>query len=335
MEKSPDAFRTISEVADYLDTPAHVLRFWESRFPQIKPVKRAGGRRYYRPADVALLGGIRHLLHDEGLTIRGVQKILREQGVKHVSTLSGEDADAAFDAILDIAEGMDFPLSPPAPDEPRVVALSDWIEASTEAVYVGPVDLPQTDLSQVEAVLESAALTDTQSVGDADDALTSEAMALPDSELIITDEAAEDFNPDQASALDAMADSANPARKPAPSLQNTVATAQLDLFANLAMPEATSDLGEAASDYVAVDPLEVAAPAAPIAAAAPLATASLPLSADSPVEADDLPEQWLPATLRALRPGALAEKSALIRPLQARLAALQDRLTSAARLGRS
>ncbi|HMS95542.1 MAG TPA: MerR family transcriptional regulator, partial [Tabrizicola sp.] len=93
MEKSPDAFRTISEVADVLETPAHVLRFWESRFPQIKPVKRAGGRRYYRPSDVALLSGIKRLLHDEGLTIRGVQKILRDQGIKHVAGLSG-DQDA-------------------------------------------------------------------------------------------------------------------------------------------------------------------------------------------------------------------------------------------------
>ena len=94
MQKSPDAFRTISEVADHLDTPAHVLRFWESRFPQIRPVKRAGGRRYYRPSDVALLAGIRRLLHDEGLTIRGVQKILREQGVRHVAGLTEEEIAA-------------------------------------------------------------------------------------------------------------------------------------------------------------------------------------------------------------------------------------------------
>ena len=108
MDKSPDAFRTISEVADDLETPAHVLRFWESRFPQIRPVKRAGGRRYYRPADVALLTGIKRLLHDEGLTIRGVQKILREQGVRHVAGLSGQavpddvdiDAEAALEAAL-------------------------------------------------------------------------------------------------------------------------------------------------------------------------------------------------------------------------------------------
>lgn len=95
MEKSPDAFRTISEVADLLETPAHVLRFWETRFPQIRPVKRAGGRRYYRPGDVALLAGIKRLLHDEGMTIRGVQKVLRDQGVRHVSGL----ADAATVAV--------------------------------------------------------------------------------------------------------------------------------------------------------------------------------------------------------------------------------------------
>lgn len=93
MEKSPDAFRTISEVAETLDTPAHVLRFWESRFPQIRPVKRAGGRRYYRPTDVALLAGIKRLLHSEGLTIRGVQKMLREQGVRHVIALGDPTTD--------------------------------------------------------------------------------------------------------------------------------------------------------------------------------------------------------------------------------------------------
>ena len=98
MEKSAEAFRTISEVSDLLDTPAHVLRFWESRFAQVKPVKRAGGRRYYRPSDVALLGGIRKLLHDDGMTIRGVQKILREQGVRHVAALSTVDIAAGESA---------------------------------------------------------------------------------------------------------------------------------------------------------------------------------------------------------------------------------------------
>lgn len=85
MAKSPTAFRTISEVSEWLETPAHVLRFWESRFSQVEPVKRAGGRRYYRPDDMRLLGGIKKLLHEDGLTIRGVQKLLREKGVRHVA----------------------------------------------------------------------------------------------------------------------------------------------------------------------------------------------------------------------------------------------------------
>ncbi|EBA08913.1 MerR family transcriptional regulator [Sagittula stellata] len=100
MSKSPDAFRTISEVSEWLETPAHVLRFWESKFTQVKPVKRAGGRRYYRPADMELLGGIKKLLHEDGLTIKGVQKVLREQGVRYVSGLSPQVGDEDEDAAL-------------------------------------------------------------------------------------------------------------------------------------------------------------------------------------------------------------------------------------------
>ncbi len=92
-EKSPDAFRTISEVSDVLDVPAHVLRFWESRFTQVRPVKRSGGRRYYRPSDVHLLKGIRDLLYTDGLTIKGVQKVLREKGIRHVAELGTEAAE--------------------------------------------------------------------------------------------------------------------------------------------------------------------------------------------------------------------------------------------------
>ncbi len=84
MNKAAEAFRTIGEVAGELDVPKHVLRFWEGKFPQIRPMKRGGGRRYYRPEDMELLRGIRHLLHAEGYTIKGVQKILREQGVDEV-----------------------------------------------------------------------------------------------------------------------------------------------------------------------------------------------------------------------------------------------------------
>ena len=99
MDKAPDAFRTISEVAEELDIPQHVLRFWETRFAQIKPMKRSGGRRYYRPDDVDLLKGIRRLLYGEGYTIRGVQRILKEHGIKSVQGLADNSAAVAFGVI--------------------------------------------------------------------------------------------------------------------------------------------------------------------------------------------------------------------------------------------
>lgn len=121
MDKAPDALRTISEVSEAIAIPAHVLRFWESRFPQIKPVKRAGGRRYYRPSDIALVCGIRQLLHKDGMTIRAVQDLLREKGVRHVATLGGANA-----ADLDLAEAaaMKPVVGPPTPASAQILPLS-------------------------------------------------------------------------------------------------------------------------------------------------------------------------------------------------------------------
>jgi DNA-binding transcriptional MerR regulator len=103
LDKAPDAFRTISEVADDLDIPQHVLRFWETRFAQIKPMKRSGGRRYYRPDDVDLLRGIRRLLYGEGYTIRGVQRILKEHGIKSVQALMDDTSAVPSFAMIDSA----------------------------------------------------------------------------------------------------------------------------------------------------------------------------------------------------------------------------------------
>ena len=102
MEKTQDAFRTIGEVAEELDLPQHVLRFWETKFTQIRPVKRAGGRRYYRPDDVQLLGAIRILLYSEGYTIKGVQRILKEQGVRAVVAASQGSVRGA--TVLSLSE---------------------------------------------------------------------------------------------------------------------------------------------------------------------------------------------------------------------------------------
>ena len=104
MNKSPDAFRTISEVAEDLDLPQHVLRFWETRFREIKPLKRGGGRRYYRPDDVDLLRGIKHLLYDEGYTIRGLQRILKEQGNRFVVSVGRGEISAEAAGVLGAAE---------------------------------------------------------------------------------------------------------------------------------------------------------------------------------------------------------------------------------------
>jgi DNA-binding transcriptional MerR regulator len=127
LNKAPDAFRTISEVADDLDLPQHVLRFWESRFSQIKPMKRGGGRRYYRPDDVDLLRGIRHLLYGDGYTIRGVQRILREQGVR---------------AVQSIGQGQAVPLPAPSPEDDDVheaePGAPDDAEAESGEVEVLP-----------------------------------------------------------------------------------------------------------------------------------------------------------------------------------------------------
>jgi DNA-binding transcriptional MerR regulator len=104
VDKAPDAFRTISEVAEDLDLPQHVLRFWETRFAQIKPMKRGGGRRYYRPEDVDVLRGIRHLLYSEGYTIRGVQRIFKDHGVKFVQTVWQAGAPQPAPAPDDVEE---------------------------------------------------------------------------------------------------------------------------------------------------------------------------------------------------------------------------------------
>jgi len=126
LDKAPDAFRTISEVADELDIPQHVLRFWETRFAQIKPMKRSGGRRYYRPDDVDLLKGIRRLLYGEGYTIRGVQRILKEHGIKSVQGIADQTAAVSFGAVEDaVGLSMQEPGEGEEANEARGADLDD------------------------------------------------------------------------------------------------------------------------------------------------------------------------------------------------------------------
>ncbi len=146
MEKSPDAFRTISEAAEELDLPQHVLRFWETRFATIKPLKRGGGRRHYRPEDVLLLKGIRHLLYDQGFTIKGVQKILKDQGARYVAA---------------VGNGGIMPALPPPGDddietddsfvEPGIETSSDRLEPP--ANLGASFSLNETDRQRLQTVL--------------------------------------------------------------------------------------------------------------------------------------------------------------------------------------
>ena len=133
MPKSRDAFRTISEVAEWLDVQPHVLRFWESKFSQVRPVKRAGGRRYYRPADMQLLGGIKKLLHDDGMTIKGVQKLLREKGIKEISALSkAVDSDEAEAAAIEATIVRELPEAIEKPEvDPLEAQISDIVASET------------------------------------------------------------------------------------------------------------------------------------------------------------------------------------------------------------
>lgn len=168
--KSKDAFRTISEVAKWLDVPAHVLRFWESKFPQIKPVKRAGGRRYYRPADMVLIGGIKTMLHDQGLTIRGVQKKLKEEGVDAVSALSQPVND---DNMPTAAPKVVPPVATPEPEpeEPKVED-APFIEAAEEPVKTGGDNVVPIQREEPKPEVEEAAQADDQQelLADTDDA---------------------------------------------------------------------------------------------------------------------------------------------------------------------
>ncbi len=153
VRKSAEAFRTISEVAEVLEVPPHVLRFWETRFSQVKPVKRGGGRRYYRPEDICLLRGIRGLLYDDGMTIKGAQKILREKGVRHVITLGtveteAEEAQSTTPAPA-LAEKKPVeakaaePAAPKKAEEPKRVKP---VVVSSNGVTPSQATVPQGDL---------------------------------------------------------------------------------------------------------------------------------------------------------------------------------------------
>ena len=158
-EKSPEAFRTISEVALDLDMPQHVLRFWESRFAQVRPIKRAGGRRYYRPEDVDLLRGIRTLLYREGFTIKGAQKVMRDRGQRYVAELGRAAYASSAPSNIVVFENpreddapREIEYETPADDEPRYARAA---QAMVERAHgeMTSSSLAQEERAKLEALL--------------------------------------------------------------------------------------------------------------------------------------------------------------------------------------
>ena len=149
--KGPDAFRTISEVAEELDLPQHVLRFWETRFSQIKPMKRGGGRRYYRPDDVDLLRGIRLLLYGEGFTIKGVQRLFREKGIGFVVS-AGRSGTVETVAA---ADAPDEAPQPPAPT-PDAVEHDEGADLPVDASARARLEAVLADLMDAKRQLDQA-----------------------------------------------------------------------------------------------------------------------------------------------------------------------------------
>lgn len=137
MAKGPEAFRTISEAADELHVPQHVLRFWETKFTFIKPMKRAGGRRFYRPSDIAMLRGVRRLLHEEGYTIKGVQKLHREHGIKHL-----------------VAAGEGGAVPAPAASEAKPASAAKRIAAGHTAALLEALKDLETAKSRLDGLLK-------------------------------------------------------------------------------------------------------------------------------------------------------------------------------------
>lgn len=210
MQKSREAFRTISEVADWLEVPAHVLRFWETRFAQIKPTKRAGGRRYYRPADMLVIGGIKALLRDKGMTIRGVQKLLREQGVSHISSFSipldPEPTEREVQGQIEsVVKDVRRVPSHVAPDKPEV----DVGHGETDAGTTESQSQEETGTSEVRSA-DAETATDRADTGEP----TSAAKGQADAGLQHAQETEREIDPSETPGTDPEDDAEEFARGP-------------------------------------------------------------------------------------------------------------------------
>ncbi|MEL6617432.1 MAG: MerR family transcriptional regulator [Pseudomonadota bacterium] len=353
MAKSADAFRTISEVADWLGVQTHVLRFWESKFSQVKPVKRAGGRRYYRPADMLLLGGIRKLLHDDGLTIKGVQKILREEGMAHVADLSPPlDEVTAAQVEEDLVAGngaVEAEMAPPVEETPEAATVTPLVPpepADTPEVLPDPADTaapPDPDQISQPETEEAAAppATDTPE--------PAESAAEPESDVSVS-VGSSPFAASEPTFQHAITDTDDPTDTPADATPDADAPppgsdAPLPSFMRRAPePEPEDDVADVASPEVkSADPGALPSfltghSADPEAASAPDATAQpdaqpTPRIVDVPPDPDPAQLDAAPSALtRAVRARHMSDDQRnALRPVLARLAALRDQMAGARR----
>ncbi len=343
MTKSADAFRTISEVADWLGVQPHVLRFWESKFTQVKPVKRAGGRRYYRPGDMALLGGIRQLLHEDGLTIKGVQKIIREEGVAHVADLS-PPLDEQLDQIALDTPSEEVSVTDPA--QPDMFAPPE--SAPFENVAQPPRAVPEAHVSEPPAAQEApeTSVPDTPApVASAPDAPVPDAP-VPDAPMAedvpsepATVTALPGFMTARSQTEPEAADTAEPSAPPAPDRaepptpqasdsSETEPAGDLPRFLQTSVTESDAATEAPPADVTPADAdpaepqKEAAAPASETAHAKPLIVEA----PDPDAASFAVAPAALTAALRTVRLSPAQRRT--VAPLVARLAAHRDRLAS-------
>lgn len=314
MAKSRDAFRTISEVAEWLGIQAHVLRFWESKFTQVKPIKRAGGRRYYRPVDMLLLGGIKKLLYEDGLTIKGVQKILREEGMSHVSEMSAPLDELTLSEMGGAPDAADIVTIevPEAEPEPRGVVLS-FDTASNEP-----------EVKDAQQAAETTEEPEASSEGDPEAEEEAPREAEPSVQA--------DATPPEPATADApqteLAPEAELAPEPEPEPETTASLPSF-LKRPLAVEDDTSDV----EDLPEPTPTPVVEPLAePAAAAAPTPEPVLPKPRNIPMP-ELTPEAQIEAAPNVLaaayRAHALDAKTAAdVAPLLTRLAEHRDAMSA-------
>jgi len=354
MPKSADAFRTISEVAEWLEIQAHVLRFWESKFTQVKPIKRAGGRRYYRPADMLLLGGIKRLLHDDGLTIKGVQKILREEGMNHVSSLSApldelsqadldsdqdtidmpdilpeaDEAKAAENVVLPFNPPRDTSESEPEADPEPTIAQEPVSEETTPEEAEPPEDLPAPKLPTPPAQTASEPPSEPEKPAQQEDEPMAPVTVDKDTATPVPvaeeNPAAEEnsTNEDADTPASDTSEPDNPKPEPAPEEEPKVAAEQ-ELPTFLRRPLTDLKPEPDAADAAPEPESDLEAAPTPPPAPKPRIIDLPPLTAEEDIKASP---GALSAALRGVK--FSAEQAADIAPLLTRLAALRDSMSA-------